>query len=76
MAMDEEKISRQAKMIMDEFLKALDKADELGGEAGLERTEMTREGKKTKQNKDFRERMLKNAPRKDTDHIIAERKSW
>ncbi len=76
MALDEDKIKRQAKAIMDEFIKALDKAGNLAGEAGLERPEMTRDAKPVAQDKDFRERLLKNAPKKDGGHIIAERKSW
>lgn len=76
MALDEGKIREQAKAIMDEFIKALDKAGNLGGEAGLERQEMVRDAKPGVQDKEFRERMLKNAPKKDGDHIIAERKSW
>lgn len=75
-ALNPEKIKEQAKAIMDEFVKALDKAGEVSGEIGLEREQATREGKKSKPDNDFRERMLKNAPKKDSDYIIAERKSW
>ncbi len=75
-ALNPEKIKSQAKAIMDEFVKALDKAGEVSGEVGLEREQATREGKKSKPDKDFRERMLKNAPKKDSDYILAERKSW
>lgn len=74
--LDEEKIRKQAKLIMDEFVKALDKVGELAGDAGLERDEMTRMGKKAEPDSAFRSRMLKNAPRKDKDHVMAERKSW
>ena len=74
--LDEEKIMRQAKAVMDEFIKALDKVGGISGEVGLEREQMTREATKSKPNKDFRERMLKNAPKKDGNNIIAEKKSW
>ena len=74
--LDEEKIMRQAKAVMDEFIKALDKVGGISGEVGLEREQMTREATKSKPNKDFRERMLKNAPKKDDNNIIAEKKSW
>ncbi len=74
--LDEEKIKAQAKGIMDEFIKALDKVGEISGDAGIEREEQTREAKKAKPDKEFGARMLKNAPRKDDSHIIAEKKSW
>ncbi len=73
---DQEKIRKQAKAVMDEFIKALDKVGEISGKVGLEREQTTREPTKSKPNKDFRERMLKNAPKKDGDSIIAEKKSW
>ncbi|MBI2175935.1 hypothetical protein HYU40_01110 [Candidatus Woesearchaeota archaeon] len=76
MTPDEEKIKKQAKAIMDEFVKALDKVGDLSGEVGLEREQTTREGKKSKPDDGFRERMLTNAPKKDSDNIIAEKKSW
>ena len=74
--LDEEKIKKQAKAIMDEFIKALDKVGEISGEIGLERQETTREGAAKKAGGDFKERMLKNAPRKEDGYIIAEKKSW
>lgn len=61
---------------MDEFIKALDKVGEMGGEVGIEREKTTREASKSKPDRDFRERMLRNAPKKDSDYIIAEKKSW
>lgn len=76
MALDEDRIRTQAKAIMDEFVKALDKAGEISGEVGIEREHATRAAKKEKMDNEFRERMLKNAPKKDSDHVIAERKSW
>jgi len=75
MKLDEEKIIRQAKSIMDEFMKALDKI-EISGEVGIERAEFTRKAKAMKPDAEFRKRMLANAPRKDDDNIIAEKKSW
>lgn len=76
MALDEEKIKKQAKAIMDEFARALDKAGGTSGEAGFEREQTTRAGQISTPDKDFRERMLKNAPKKDSSHVIAEKKSW
>ena len=74
--LDEEKIRKQAKAIMDDFIKALDKVGEISGEVGIERDEMARAAKPNKPDSNFRERMLKNAPKKDDDHIIAEKKDW
>ena len=74
--LDEEKIKKQAKAIMDEFVKALDKVGEVAGEAGLEREETTREAEQSRLNKDFKEKLLKNAPKKADGYIVAEKKSW
>ena len=74
--LDEEKIKKQAKVIMDEFVKALDKVGEISGQAGLERELTTREGVARKPDKGFKGRMLKNAPRKEDGQILAEKKSW
>ena len=74
--LDEEKIKKQAKAIMDEFAKALDKVGEISGDAGLEREETTREAEQSRPNKDFKERILKNAPKKSDGYIVAEKKSW
>ena len=74
--LDEEKIKKQAKAIMDEFVKALDKVGDISGGAGLERELTTREGAAEKSGKGFKERMLKNAPRKQDGQILAEKKAW
>ena len=74
--LDEEKIRKQAKAIMDEFIKALGKAGDISGEVGIEREEQTRTAKAAKQDSGFGERMLGNAPKKDSSRIIAEKRSW
>ena len=74
--LDEEKIRRQAKAVMDDFIKALDKVGEISGEVGIERDETTRAATPNKPDGGFRGRMLKNAPKKDEGHIIAEKKGW
>lgn len=74
--LDEEKIKKQAKAIMDEFVKALDKVGEISGEVGLEREETTREAEQSRPNKEFKEKLLKNAPKKADGYIVAEKKSW
>ena len=75
-AQSQERLGKQAKAIMDEFVKALDKAGDISGNVGLEREEQTRTAKAAKQDSGFRERMLKNAPRKEGGRIIAEKKGW
>ena len=75
-AQSQQRLGKQAKAIMDEFVKALGKVGDISGDVGLEREQTTREAKQAKADKGFRERMLKNAPKKDSDRIIAERKSW
>lgn len=74
--LDKEKIKGQAKAIMDEFVKALDKVGEISGEVGIEAGETARAAKAAKAGKGFKERMLKNAPRKEDGQILAEKKSW
>ena len=75
-SLDEEKIRKQAKAVMDDFIKALNKVGEISGEIGIERNEMTRAAMPNKPDSNFRKSMLKNAPKKDDSHIIAEKKSW
>lgn len=74
--MDEEKIKKQAKEIMDEFMKALEKLDEKGQEFGSERERFLRNPKGKKSNPEFRRRMLRNAPKSKDGYIAAEKKKW
>lgn len=74
-------IKKQAKKIMDDFSKKLSKLDKQKiPESFIERSQGERKEKSeltTKQEKDFsRETMFKNAPNKNKDFIIAEKKSW
>lgn len=71
---NEEAIKKQAKAIMDEFVKALDKIGTVKeSEANVE---ATRKARPAKSEPDFMARMLANAPKKDKDHVIAEKKNW
>ena len=74
--MEEENIKKQAKEIMDEFMKALEKLPENPGEFGSERTESLREGKAKKPGKEFRKRMLQNAPKSKDDYLVMQKKKW
>ena len=75
-------IEKQAKSIMENFSKKLDKVKGKVKDSGAEREQFEREegereeGKKEDQSKDFRERMFENAPNKNKDFIIAEKKEW
>jgi len=74
--MDEGKIKKQAKKIMDEFISALDKIPEIEKGFGQERKDYMRKPGKSKYGKEFKERMLKNAPKVKDGQIIMEKKSW
>jgi Asp-tRNA(Asn)/Glu-tRNA(Gln) amidotransferase C subunit len=74
---EKEEIKKQAKKIMDKFSNKLSKVDEKLSEPFIDRKEFEREeGEGKESNFDFRERMLANAPRKNKDFIIAEKKKW
>lgn len=74
--MDQEKIEKkEAKKIMDEFIKELDKI-QLTKEFGTKRTFQTRESFENDCESEFRERMFKNAPKERKGFIVAEKKSW
>jgi Asp-tRNA(Asn)/Glu-tRNA(Gln) amidotransferase C subunit len=78
---NKEEIQKQAKKIMDDFVKELDKISQLK-EFGLERDEFSRKPSNTyfnnnsEENKDFKNRILKNAPKTKDGCIQAEKKHW
>ncbi len=71
-----EQIRKEAQEILKKFSKALEKVKlkekKAKGEAGGWREE----GEGMKADKDFRKQMFANAPSKDDDFIIAEKKRW
>lgn len=70
-------IKKQAKSIMDNFSKKLSKIDKKMEEPLIERDRGEREeGEFDKSDSDFRKIMFKNAPKKNRDFIIGERKGW
>ncbi|MBW2995070.1 Asp-tRNA(Asn) amidotransferase GatCAB subunit C [Candidatus Woesearchaeota archaeon] len=74
---DREQIKKQAKKIMDEFVSALEKAEQVKEEFGVRRKDVTRvPGKDKYKGSDFKEKVLKNAPKTEDDFIIAEKKKW
>ena len=72
---EKEEIKKQAKSIMDSFSKKLSKVSRLK-EASIERPEGEREEGKSKGAEMDKEIMLENAPHKNKDFIIAEKKTW
>ena len=73
--MDEDKIVKEAKQIMDDFMTALDKLPEIQEEFGNRRNSSTREPSECKY-KDFKKKILANAPKTEDDCILAEKKKW
>jgi hypothetical protein len=66
----------ETKKLLDKFSKALDSVKN-SEEWNVEREEDRRkEGSGTEADKDFRKIMLENAPNKNEDFILAEKKSW
>jgi Asp-tRNA(Asn)/Glu-tRNA(Gln) amidotransferase C subunit len=72
--MNKEKIAEQAKKIMDDFSKALESVDSKE-DFGISRLHQLRDSKE-ESFQGFRERMFKNAKKKNDDFIIAEKKGW
>jgi len=73
---EKETIKKQAKEIMDGFSKKLSKVGELK-ESFIERDECERDESDTAKGCEIDKRkMFENAPKKNKDFIIAERKSW
>jgi len=73
---DQEKIRKQAKQIMDDFMEALSKAENIHEEFGARRETNTRAKAASKQDPDFRKRVFKNAPKVKDDCILMEKKTW
>ena len=82
MLSDKEKaeIEKEARKLLRKFGDALDKAigdKEIEKEARVkENSGFRKEGEGSEEDKDFGKRMFENAPKKDDDCIIAEKKKW
>jgi predicted Asp-tRNA(Asn)/Glu-tRNA(Gln) amidotransferase subunit C len=75
--MDQERIKRQAKQILDNFADALASVEKEGKEEYVEREDFERKEENEKESDpEFRQDFLKNSPSHDTDFIIAERGEW
>ena len=73
---DREKIRKEAKHIMNNFIRALDKAKGVKEEFGSERKDSMRVKVKKHKDPDFRKRMFMNAPKKRDDFLVMEKKNW
>ena len=76
---EKEQIKKQAKSIMDNFSKKISKIDKKISEPLIERDEFEREESSKTEGKienNFRERIFENAPNKNKDFILAEKKKW
>lgn len=74
---EKKEIKEEAKQIMERFSKKLSKVKEKISEPIIERDEFERiENKGNICDEDFRKRFFENAPNKNEDFIIAEKKSW
>ena len=74
---EREEIKRQAKGIMDKFSEKISKVKSKIPEPLIEREEFEREeGEGKESNSEFRQRMFENAPRKNKDFILTEKKKW
>ncbi|MBN2454807.1 Asp-tRNA(Asn) amidotransferase GatCAB subunit C [Candidatus Woesearchaeota archaeon] len=72
----EEEIRKEAKKIMDEFVKALEKVKEGEEDVGFELEEDMRSPEAKEKESGFKERMLENAPKKKDGFVVAEKKQW
>jgi len=72
---EKEEIRKQAKKIMDDFSKKLDKVGKIQ-ESFIERENCEREEKNEKPLEIDREIMFENAPNKNKDFIVGEKGGW
>ena len=73
---EKEEIRKQVKTILDSFSAKLSKIDGKAGESFIEREKFERREGGEKDESFSREIMFRNAPEKNKDFIIAEKKSW
>ncbi|PIO07665.1 hypothetical protein COU59_03080 [Candidatus Pacearchaeota archaeon CG10_big_fil_rev_8_21_14_0_10_34_12] len=74
---EKEEIRKQAKEIMDKFSEKIEKIGKNVPESFIERNEFEREERSGEEpDEDFRERVFANAPRKNKDFILGEKKGW
>jgi len=73
---DKNKIKKQVEKVMHDFIKELNKAEGVKKDFGIENDKSMRDKKNKDEDKDFRELMFENAPKKNEDFILMEKKHW
>lgn len=74
---EKQEIRKKVKTIIEDFSKKLEKINKKTKEPTIERKKNQRKEKSPQTcNNKFRETMFKNAPNKNKDFIIAEKKQW
>lgn len=74
---EKEKIKQEAKSIIDDFSDKLGKIKDKTKDNFIERDKCFREEENLQEcDEDFRKRMFDNAPNKNKDFILAEKKIW
>jgi len=74
---EKQKIKAEAHQILEKFSKALEKAKIEGKESNVEReNDRRKEGEGKDLDEDFKKIMFENAPAKNEEFLIAEKKSW
>jgi Asp-tRNA(Asn)/Glu-tRNA(Gln) amidotransferase C subunit len=74
---EREEIKKQAKEIMDKFAKSIDSVKDKVQDSSVERDKDRREEREGKSSDaDFRKIMFSNAPSKEGDFILGEKKKW
>ena len=77
MAVSPERVEKEAKAIMDSFLKALEKVDVPENRFGfVERDTFVRDQKLVMNDDEFRKLMFENAPKKREGYILTEKGAW
>ena len=74
--MAEEKTRKEAKALMDDFMAALETAEDVKEHVGVEREESVRKSEKCELTEGFPEKMLSNVPVKKGRYVVAEKKKW
>ena len=74
---EQEKIRKEAKAIMDNFAKALERVEkEIGDDFSVKRKFQTRKETRAQSKKEFRNIFFENAHSKSSDYIKAEKGKW
>lgn len=73
---NKDEIASEAKQILERFSKALEKVKVAGKREEKETGGFREEKESVRGDEDFRRRMFANAPNKNEDAIIAEKKKW